>query len=101
MAKFLIVRLRPEAPVSGTEFTSYLRNTSGDLTIEVLDVSFAKLNPKNPPDPLLGSATYNPIDPDANRIFQHRSGIENMPAPDPPAPPTRTELRAIATAAIL
>jgi hypothetical protein len=100
MAKFLIVRLRPESPVSGTDFTSYLRNGNGDLTIEVLDASFGRLNPKNPPDPLLGSATYNPDDPAANRIFQHRAGIPIAPVPLPPNPLTRTELRAIATAAI-
>jgi hypothetical protein len=104
MAQFLIVRLRPETPVTGDDFTQYLRNPGGDLTIEVLDVSFAKLNPKAPPDPLLGSATYNPDDPDANRIFQHRAGVDVAPPPaappPPPAPLTKTVPMAIATAAV-
>jgi hypothetical protein len=100
MATFLIIRLRPEAPVSGDEFREYLNNSKGALTIEVLDVSFSKLNPKNPPDALLGSATYDPLDASANRIFQHRSGIDISPVPLPPQPLTQTQRRAIATAVI-
>lgn len=103
MPTLLIIRLHPEDPVTGDEFTNYLNG----LSITAFDLSFA--DPDGSSAPALGPATYIaptlPASPSAdptpnqdpnNRIVQH---FEIVPAAPPPGMFARNFF-AIATAVI-
>jgi hypothetical protein len=65
----IVIRLHPEKPTSGADFTSYLQG----LRIEVGDRSFADPDAKKPAA-LLGSAVYDITDP-ASTIVQHNDTV--------------------------
>jgi hypothetical protein len=106
MAILIVLRLIPEEPVNGATFTSFLQNGPDALRIEAFDVSFGK--------PLggdsIGSAVFVPdvptpgggppstIPAPTSGIAQHRR-VE--PPPNPPALPSTTVLKAVATAVIV
>lgn len=66
MPDIIVIRLHPEEPTTGTEFSSYL----ADLKIEAWDVSFAKPKVNVNLDPPIGSAAID-ANPAATRIAQH------------------------------
>ncbi|NJK30987.1 MAG: hypothetical protein HC927_00485 [Deltaproteobacteria bacterium] len=71
MPQYILVRLHPDTPTPGEQFTSYL----ADLTVTARDVSFA-----NPQGVEIGQATYD-SDQDESTIVQHF-----LPEPIPPLP---------------
>jgi len=99
MANFIILRLVPTEPVDEQFFRdSYLNKDGTPITVEVLDASFANLNPNDWSVPL-GAATYNtsaPSDDEDSWLFQHRREVTD---PGPP-PVTVIEFRAVASAAL-
>jgi hypothetical protein len=96
MAHFIILRLVPTEPVDEQFFRDeYLNKDGTPITVEVLDASFATLNPNDWTTPL-GAATYTtsaPSDDEDSWLFQHRRAISGFP-------PIVIEFRAVATAAL-
>jgi hypothetical protein len=72
VADFIVLRLKPAAPVDPVTFTNYLTG----LTINVYDVSFANSKAGTPGDPTppIGTATF------------HAPTFVPLPAPLPPPP---------------
>jgi hypothetical protein len=66
MPDIIVIRLHPEEPTTGTQFSSYLT----DLKIEAWDVSFTKPKVNVNVDPPIGSAEFD-ANPSATRIAQH------------------------------
>jgi Tc toxin complex TcA C-terminal TcB-binding domain len=82
MANLIIIRLHPDEPVSGTDFTSYLEG----LTINAYDLSYANPTANPATATLIGSATFldqgnaNFGDVTKNQIQQHAT-LLNLPFP--------------------
>ena len=66
MPSAIIVRLHPQEPTSGADFTAYLE----DLVITAVDVSFDATEPREDGTRDLGEAAFD-SDPTLTRIFQH------------------------------
>ncbi len=95
----LVIRIVPEEPTSGSEFTAYLEN----LTITAFDISFG-----NTEGVLIGSASYvppeDPSEPlvpnEDTQIVQHFIPIPTFPDPNDPVPTVVRIPLAVATAII-
>lgn len=107
MPDVIVLRLHPDKPISGAEFTSYLDgstpgNPNTRLSITAFDISFGNLvgtqinqAQRIPPD----DSQVPPVEDSQNRIFQHFDVIDDPN--DPNAPPQKiTRWHSVATAVI-
>ena len=82
MSNLIVIRLHPDEPVSGTDFTTYLQG----LTINAYDLSYANPVANPATATLIGSATFlDQADPNfgditKNQIQQHAT-LLNLPFP--------------------